>query len=86
MREEFAAYGLPPQVMYVVGVLKVVAALCLIAGIWFPWLVFPAALLLVILMLGAIVMHLKIHDPALKSVPALGLLLICSVICFLARP
>ena len=36
MREEFAAYGLPAWMVVVVGVLKVGAALALIAGIWYP--------------------------------------------------
>ncbi len=85
MREEFAAYGLPPLGMYIVGTLKVGAALCLIAGVWWPSLVFPAALLIAILMVGALAMHVKIHDPARKSVPAVGLLLISAVICFLDR-
>ena len=85
MREEFAAYGLPPLAMYVVGTLKVGAALCLIAGVWWPSLVFPAALLVAILMVGALSMHVKIHDPAKNSVPALVLLLFSVVICFLDR-
>ncbi len=85
MPEEFAAYGLPPLAMYLVGTLKVGAALCLIAGIWWPSLVFPAALLVAILMVGALAMHVKIHDPATKSLPALAMLVICAVICFLAR-
>jgi uncharacterized membrane protein YphA (DoxX/SURF4 family) len=85
MRQEFEAYGLPPFAMYIVGTLKVGAALCLIAGIWFPSLVFPAALLIAILMVGALAMHVKIHDTARKSVPAVVLLLICVVIIFLNR-
>ena len=85
MRGEFAAYGLPPFAMYVVGALKVGAALCLIAGVWWPSLVFPAALLIAILMVGALAMHVKVHDPARKSLPALAMLVICVVICLLAR-
>jgi uncharacterized membrane protein YphA (DoxX/SURF4 family) len=85
MREEFAAYGLPPLAMYLVGTLKVGAALCLIAGVWWHSLVFPAALLIAILMVGALAMHVKIHDPIQKSVPAVVLLLISVVICLLDR-
>lgn len=85
MREEFAAYGLPPLAMYLVGTLKVGAAFCLIAGIWWSSLVFPAALLIAILMVGALAMHVKIHDPVQKSLPAVVLLLISVVICFLDR-
>jgi uncharacterized membrane protein YphA (DoxX/SURF4 family) len=85
MRQEFGAYGLPPLAMYVVGTLKVGAALCLIAGVWFPSLVFPAAMLVGVLMAGALAMHVKIHDPARKSIPAVVLLLLCAGIGFLAR-
>ena len=85
MRDEFAAYGLPPLAMYLVGTLKVGAALCLIAAVWWRPLVFPAALLIAILMVGALAMHVKIHDPARKSLPALALLLLCAVIFFLNR-
>jgi uncharacterized membrane protein YphA (DoxX/SURF4 family) len=85
MRQEFAAYGLPPLAMYVVGTLKVGAAFCLIAGVWWPPLVFPAALLVAILMVGALAMHVRISDPFGKSIPAAALLLICGAILFLDR-
>ncbi len=74
MHEEFAAYGLPAWMVVVVGVLKVGAALALIAGIWYRVLVLPAALLICALMLGALAMHFKIHDPLRKSAPAAGML------------
>lgn len=70
MPEEFAAYGLPKWLLYTVGTLKVSCALCLVAGIWFQALVPPAAVLIAGLMLGAIAMHLKVHDPFIKVVPA----------------
>jgi uncharacterized membrane protein YphA (DoxX/SURF4 family) len=82
MPEEFAAYGLPGWFMYLVGALKVGGALCLIAGIWFRSLVVPAALLIAILMVGALAMHLKIGDPLKKSVPALFMLTFCIIICW----
>jgi uncharacterized membrane protein YphA (DoxX/SURF4 family) len=74
MREEFAAYGLPAWMVGVVGALKVGAALALIAGIWYRPVVRPAALLICVLMLGALAMHFKIHDPLRKSAPAAGML------------
>lgn len=70
MRDEFLAYGLPPFMMWVVGFLKLAIALVLIAGIWYEPIVQPAAALLVVLMLGALGMHLKIKDPAKRSLPA----------------
>ncbi|MBT5901264.1 MAG: DoxX family protein [Opitutaceae bacterium] len=74
MREEFAAYGLPAGVMRVVGTLKVTVALALLLGVWIPAVVFPAAILLIILMVGAFLMHLKVKDPFERSIPSLLML------------
>ena len=77
MVEEFAAYGLPAWFAYVIGALKVGSALALIAGIWRPAVVLPAAALISILMLGALAMHARIRDPLKKFLPALGMLVLC---------
>ena len=77
MVEEFAAYGLPAWFAYVIGALKVGSALALIAGIWRPAVVLPAAALISILMLGALAMHARIGDPLKKFLPALGMLVLC---------
>jgi hypothetical protein len=74
MREEFAAYGLPVAMMYFVGSLKVIIAVSMLAGIWQPFLVVPAASLLILLMIGASAMHLKVKDPFEKAVPSLLML------------
>jgi uncharacterized membrane protein YphA (DoxX/SURF4 family) len=76
MREEFAAYGLPESMVGVVGGLKVGAALALVAGIWYRPIVLPAALLICGLMVGALAMHARIHDPLRKSAPAAGMLVL----------
>jgi DoxX-like family len=70
LQGEFAAYGLPGFAFYLVGALKVGAALVLIAGVWFPLPVREAAGLVAVLMIGAIAMHVKVGDPAMKSLPA----------------
>jgi len=80
MLEEFAAYGLPGWFCYIIGVLKVGAALCLLAGLVVPALVAPAAGLIAALMVGALFMHLKVRDPWKKSLPAFCLLLLSLVI------
>ena len=71
LKEEFASYGLPPWVHYLVGVLKISSAIALIAGLWVSSFGFFASILVAFLMLGAIAMHLKIKDPVVKSIPAL---------------
>ena len=80
MREEFQAYGLPAWFTYVIGALKIGVAVSLIAGLWILALVLPAALLLCVLMLGALAMHVKVHDPLKKSLPALGMLTLALII------
>lgn len=77
MREEFAAYGLPFWFMCVIGALKVTLALALLAGIWIPGLAQWAAIGLGLLMLGALVMHLKVKDPIKKALPSIVLLALC---------
>jgi uncharacterized membrane protein YphA (DoxX/SURF4 family) len=79
MRDEFVAYGLPVAMMYVVGGLKILIAIALIAGIWLPVLVVPAASLLIFLMIASFVMHLKVKDPLVKAVPSL--LMLAMAIC-----
>jgi uncharacterized membrane protein YphA (DoxX/SURF4 family) len=79
MKEEFAAYGLPPTGMYVVGFFKLTFATMLLIGIALPSFVPPAALGMTLLMVGAIVMHVKVSDPLKRSLPAaimLGLSLV----------
>ena len=70
LQEEFATYGLPGFAFYLVGALKIGAAVILLAGVWMALPVREAAGLVAALMLGAIVMHIKVGDPAVKSLPA----------------
>jgi len=83
MKEEFQAYGLPPWSVAVIGFLKLACAAALLAGIWFPVVTQPAAIALAVLMLGAILMHLKVKDPPKKSLPAFIMLGLCLIVVFL---
>jgi hypothetical protein len=80
LKEEFATYGLPEWFFYLIGVLKIGSAVSLIAGLWIPEVVLPAAALVVALMLGALAMHLKIKDPPIKSRPAFTVFLMSAAI------
>lgn len=79
MKEEFAEYGLSETQMYVVGAAKVGLALTMLAGLWSPKLTRPASVGLAGFMIGAIGMHIKVGDPAKRSVPALTVLTLSSV-------
>jgi uncharacterized membrane protein YphA (DoxX/SURF4 family) len=83
MRGEFEAYGLPAWAMWATGVLKIGVATALIVGMWVPVLVDPAALVLIVLMLGALAMHLKVKDPLKASVPAFAMLCMAMAIALL---
>jgi len=83
MKEEFAFYGLPSWFMILIGILKVAAALLLIAGLWFPVLVHYTSLAVALLMAGALSMHIKVKDAIIKSLPALTLLVLSLVVFFL---
>ena len=80
MLEEFAAYGLPAWSCYLVGLLKVASALALLAGLIYPALALPAAIVIALLMSGAVAMHFKVGDPIKKSVPALSVLVLSAII------
>lgn len=76
LREEFRTYGLPDPVFYLVGALKISAALAIWAGLALPLLTSLGAAVLAILMAGAIGMHLRVGDPPRKFVPASVMLLL----------
>ncbi len=79
LREEFAAYGLPVPAFYIVGILKVTAGVILVAAQFLP-LAMPARIAATVvagLMVGALVMHTKVKDPVVKSVPAALMLAMC---------
>lgn len=80
MKDEFKAYGLPEVMVYVVGFIKISLAIMLIVGIWIESLVDPAAIGIGLLMLGAIIMHIKIKDTFKQTLPAGILLILCALI------
>jgi hypothetical protein len=80
LKDEFAVYGLPDWTFYLVGGLKIVCGVLLIAGIWYPGIVRLPAAVVALLMVGALAMHAKVKDPVTKFLPALAVLLMCVAI------
>lgn len=70
LKDEFKVYGLPEWMVWMVGALKLLFAVALIAGIWYPQMALRATTGIAILMTGAIAMHVKVNDPFKKSLPA----------------
>ena len=83
LKEEFDAYGLPSVAFFIVGALKVGAGISLLVGFWMPGLIQPSATIVAVLMVGAIIMHVKVKDPIMKSVPAILMLLMSAGILWL---
>ena len=95
MQEEFTAYGRPSWLMYLVGSLKILIAAMLLISFWIlikpienhtdlaKNLLFYNLIVLAVLMVAALLMHLKIKDPIKKSFPALSILFLISLIMYI---
>ncbi|MAQ22392.1 MAG: hypothetical protein CMB87_04430 [Flammeovirgaceae bacterium] len=83
MREEFEVYGLPDWTLYMVGFLKVAFSVGLLAGIWLPELVVTSAAGIAFFMFFAILMHIRVKDPIVKSIPAITFLTLSILIILL---
>jgi hypothetical protein len=84
LRQEFVVYGLPGFAYHVVGALKIAAGVVLLAALWLPMPARLAAVVVAGLMVGALMMHARVKDPMLKSVPAALMLAMCVGIALLA--
>ena len=82
MKEEFAVYGLPASMFYVVGALKLACATALLVGVWVQAATVPGAVGLAALMAGAALMHAKVKDPLKKAMPSLTLLVLSLFVLF----
>ena len=82
LKEEFKFYGLPNWFFILIGIIKVSLAILLIIGVWFENLTFYSTIGIAILMIGALLMHLKVKDPIKKSLPAISILLMLISIIF----
>ena len=70
LAEEFTRYGLPDWVRRAVGITKLALAAALVAGIYFSSLATTAAVLMALLMVAAVIAHIRIRDPWTKALPA----------------
>ena len=83
MKQEFISYGLPGWFTWVIGFIKVSLATMLLLGFFQEQLIFPAAIGMAILMFGAVMMHMKVKDNPIKSIPAFIFLILSISIAFL---
>jgi uncharacterized membrane protein YphA (DoxX/SURF4 family) len=69
-------HRLPPWFWRSTGLLETVGALGLLVGLWIHPLAIAAAVLLALVMLGAIITHLRSRDPATHAAVPLVLLVL----------
>ena len=84
LKEEFATYGLPPAMFYIVGGLKIICGVLLLVGLAYSPVVLPGAAVVAVLMLGAVVMHIKVGDAVSKFIPAALMLAMSGGICVIS--
>ena len=84
--QEFDEYNLPEWVRSSVGAAKIATSTLLVAGIWYPSLVFVPALIMAFLMLAAQYFHFKVRHPFIKYVPSFLLLLASLFVAYVYAP
>ncbi|MAP05351.1 MAG: hypothetical protein CMP79_01755 [Formosa sp.] len=85
MIEEFLVYGIEKPFLYLVGAIKIAAALGLLLGLFYKKFIIPCASIITVLMIGAVAMHFKVSDEAHKFFPAAFMLLCGLSIIILSR-
>ena len=83
--KEFNQFGLSDLTRSFVGAAKISLATLLVAGIWYPSLVFISSVLMGLFMVSAQYFHFKAKNPFIKRLPSLILLLLCVFIAYASR-
>ena len=86
LKEEFETYDLSLWFMYMIGAIKILISILFIFSCFSEYVnmldiaVFYGSGIMSLIMLGAIFMHLKVNDPFKKSIPAISMLALYSII------
>ena len=78
--KEFKSFGLNDLSRNIVGVSKISLATLIVAGIWYPSLIFIPSVFMGLFMLAAQYFHFKIKNSFAKHLPSLILLILCAFI------
>ena len=88
LKEEFETYGLSSWFMYIIGSIKIGVSILFIISCFseysniLDFYIFFGSAVMSLIMIGAILMHVKVNDPLKKSIPALTMLTLYSLIIF----
>jgi putative oxidoreductase len=81
--EGFKHYGYSQGFRVFTGIVEVIGAAAIIAGIWYPVIATLAGLWLGIIMLGAFVTHIRAKDPGKAAAPSIILLILAVAVAVL---
>jgi hypothetical protein len=85
VEREFREYRLSDRVRNAVGAAKISAAALLLAGLWYPGLVLPAASVMAGFMLCAQYFHFRARHPAAQYLASFVLLVLSLLLAWSAR-
>ena len=80
--KEFKSFGLNDLSRNIVGVSKISLATLIVAGIWYPSLIFIPSVFMGLFMLAAQYFHFKISNSFIKHLPSLILFSLSSFIAY----
>jgi len=78
--KRFDHLRLPQWFRSIVGIVQIIGALGILAGVVVPWLAAVGALWLVGVMLGALVVHIRVQDTIQEHVPAAVVLIVAAIV------
>lgn len=84
MANDFKTFNFPDWFRNVVGIAKGLLCVLLISGIWMYQMAIIASLSIAIIMLVAVIAHYIAKHSLAKTLPALGLCLLCLVVALLS--
>jgi uncharacterized membrane protein YphA (DoxX/SURF4 family) len=84
--QQWNVWRLPQWFRSVTGIVEIIGGVGLLLGILAGWLSSLAGLWLAATMVGALLTHLRIHDPAQKMAPSATLLVLSVLVSILGWP
>ena len=85
LMEKFLAYGLSENIFYIVGFIKILAAIFLLFGLFYKKTIIPSATLIAFIMVVALYMHFKVDDSFIKHFPALVMFVLSSFLVLIQK-
>lgn len=80
MKQSFKKFGYSERFMQITGILEIVAAVCLLLGLFLGWFTNLGGLLIIGLTLGAIYTHIVKENSIKEAIPAFVMALVTNLV------